>query len=171
MRFVSRKKPFVWICWLALIPLLSLPTAWGEEWKYYSTNEHFFCFYDPTRIVRPSPEVVQVWLKWLATPEGIHNRTQEMVQRKIPREAYETYETTQVLMEMNCRDRTYMVLSLSDFNEKGREISAGSKACYLREFTKAFPILKNTSEEELHAILCTPKERSGKGLKDQLFQG
>jgi hypothetical protein len=101
---------------------------------------------------------VQVWLKWLATNEGKKQRIQEMDQRKIPKALYEKYEATQVLMEINCREKKYLVLSLADYDEREKIISAGLKTCFPREFAQSFPLEADTSEEDLRRLLC-PAQR------------
>jgi hypothetical protein len=138
----------------ALIAIWPLNLLWGEGWEYYGANGYYFCFYDSSRIVRPDPERVQVWLKWLATREGKKQRTQEMNQRKIPKTVYEKYEATQVLMEINCREKQYLVLSLTDFDEQERMISSGLKTCFPREMAQRFPLEADTSEEDLRLLLC-----------------
>lgn len=154
--FVNRKISLFCFYSAFLVFLWPADNLWGTDWKFYSANEHFFCFYDPGRIVRPNPETVQVWLNWLATPAGRKQRILEMEQRKIPKSAYEKYETTRVLMELNCREKKYLVLSVADLDENGRTISSGSKTCFPREVFQPFPIAKDTSEEDLSAVLCAP---------------
>jgi hypothetical protein len=141
-----------------LFLLLSPCSVWAGDWEYYGTNGEYFCFYNPSRIVRPDPETVQVWLKWLATKEGKKKRTQEMDQRKIPKAVYEKYEATQVLMEINCREKKYLVLSLADFDDKEKIILSGLKTCFPRELAQSFPIEADTSEEDLRVLLCPAKK-------------
>ena len=154
--FLNPKKFLILSAVWTLTAILPFSRVWGWDWKYYSANEHFFCFYDPERVIRPNPQVVQVWLKWLATQEGKKQRIKEMAQGKTAKSVYEKYESTRVLMEVDCRERTYLVLAVTDFDEREREIPAGAKACYLPEFNQAFPIARNTSEEDLYAIFCAP---------------
>jgi hypothetical protein len=97
---------------------------------------------------------VQVWLKWLATQEGKRQRTQEMGQRKIPKSAYEKYEATQILMEINCREKKYLVLALADYDDREKIISSGLKVCFPREVSQSQPIDADTSEEDLRLRLC-----------------
>ena len=141
-----------------LFLLLSPCSVWATDWEFYGANGHFFCFYDASRIVRPHPERVQVWLKWLATKEGKRQRTQEMEQRKIPKAVYEKYEATQVLMEIDCRERKYLVLSLADLDEREKIISAGLKTCFPPEMAQSFPLEADTTEEDLRLQLC-PAQR------------
>ena len=126
----------------------------GADWQYYSANEHFFCLYDPAQVTRPEPEVVQVWTNWIATREGKKQRTQEMTRMKVPKSLAERYEFTRVRMAIHCAARTYQILSLGDYDDLQREIGNGSRACVLPEFTTSLPINKNSSEEDLHQLLC-----------------
>lgn len=81
-----------------------------------------------------------------------------MDQRKIPKAVYEKYEATQVLMEINCREKKYLVLSLVDYDEKERVISSGLKTCFPREFAQSYSLEADTSEEDLRALLCPAKK-------------
>ena len=155
-RFLEKSS----VCFLVLLFMAFRPwnPLWGGDWEYYGVNGQYFCFYDPSRIVRPDLKTVQVWLKWLATKEGKKLRVQEMEQRKIPKSVYEKYESTQVLMEMDCREKKYQVLSFCDYDEKERIISSGTKTCYPQESNQSFPIDPDTSEEDLYALLCLLKK-------------
>jgi hypothetical protein len=152
------KKALFWFVLQACIAILPWHSLWGGGWEFYGANGHYFCFYDSSRIVRPHPERVQVWLKWLATKEGKRQRTQEMDQRMIAKAVYEKYEATQVLMEINCRERKYLVLSLADYDEKEKMISGGLKTCFPPEMTQSFPLEADTTEEDLRLLLC-PAQR------------
>jgi hypothetical protein len=152
------QKALSWFVLQACIAILLGHSLWGGGWEYYGANGLYFCFYDSSRIVRPHPERVQVWLKWLATKEGKRQRIQEMEQRKIPKTVYEKYEATQVLMEIDCRGRKYLVLSLADFDEKEKIISAGLRTCFPPEMAQSFPLEADTTEEDLRLQLC-PAQR------------
>jgi len=136
--------------------LLLIPAAlvWGADWQFYSANEHYFCLYDPGRVTRPEPNVVQVWTNWIATKAGKKYRTQEMARTNVPKSVLERYESTRVRMAIHCADRTYQVLAFSDYDEQQREIGNGARACFLEEFITSHPIGKNSSEEDLYNILC-----------------
>ena len=142
---------FVLFSMLLLIPAAA---AGGADWRFYSANEHFLCLYDPLQVSRPEPEVVQVWTNWIATKEGKKQRTQEMARMKVPKSVAERYESTRVRMAIHCAARTYQILSLCDYDDQQREIGPGGRACVLPEFTTSLPIGKNSSEEDLHQILC-----------------
>ena len=98
--------------------------------------------------------MVQVWTNWIATQEGKKYRIQEMARTKVPKSVLERYESTRVRMALHCADRTYQILSISDYDEQQREIGNGSRACFLEEFITSQPIEKNSSEEDLYKILC-----------------
>ncbi|HSO72761.1 MAG TPA: surface-adhesin E family protein, partial [Thermodesulfobacteriota bacterium] len=85
--------------------------------------------------------------------------TQEMVRAKVPKPVVERYESTRVRMALHCADRTYQVLSISDYDEQQREIGNGSRACFLEEFSTRHPIGKDSSEEDLYEILCSGNKR------------
>lgn len=139
--------------WLAAL-ILPAALLWGADWRFYSANEHFLCLYDSAQVIRPEPEVVQVWANWIATKEGRKRRTQEMDRMKVPKSLTERYESTRVRMALHCAARTYQILSIADYDDQQREIGNGSKACCLPEFLTSHPIAKNSSEEDLYAILC-----------------
>jgi hypothetical protein len=147
------KKRVLIFGWLATL-ILPAALLWGADWRFYSANEHFFCLYDPAQVTRPEPEVVQVWTNWIATKEGKKQRTQEMARMKVSKSLTEHYESTRIRMALNCAARTYQVLSIADYDDQQREIGNGSKACCLPEFLTSHPIAKNSSEEDLYAILC-----------------
>jgi hypothetical protein len=138
----------------SILLLIPASAARGTDWQFYSANEYYLCLYDPGRVLRPEPEVVQVWTNWIATKEGKKYRTQEMARAKVPKSVLERYESTRVRMAIQCAERTYQVLSISDYDEQQREIGNGSRACCLEEFLTRQPIVKNSSEEDLYKILC-----------------
>ena len=144
-----------WLTFSSMLLLFPAALTWGMDWQFYSANEHYLCLYDPGRVIRPEPEVVQVWTNWIATKEGKKYRTQEMARAKVPKSVLERYESTRVRMAIQCAERTYQVLSISDYDEQQREIGNGSRACCLEEFLTSHPIAKNSSEEDLYKILCS----------------
>ena len=151
-------KSVVWFLSAVFLAILDPDPLRGGDWEYYGFNGQYFCFYSPRRVVRPDSETVQVWLKWLATKEGKKQRIQEMDQRKIPKSTYEKYEATQVLMEINCREKKYLVLSLADYDDKEKVILSGLKTCFPRELAQSFSLEADTSEEDLRALLCPEKK-------------
>jgi hypothetical protein len=152
---INPKFKFLWLVFCSIILLIPASPVLGADWQFYSANEYYLCLYDPGRVIRPEPEVVQVWTNWIATKEGKKYRTQEMARAKVPKSVLERYESTQVRMAIQCAERTYQVLSISDYDEQQREIGNGSRTCCLEEFLTSHPITKNSSEEDLYKILCS----------------
>jgi hypothetical protein len=150
----KQKFNYFWLIFCSLLLLIPASKVWGADWQFYSANEYFFCLYDPDRVLRPESDVVQVWTNWIATQEGKKYRTREMAQTKVPKSVLERYESTRVRMALHCADRTYQILSISDYDEQQREIGNGSRACFLEEFITSQPIEKNSSEEDLYKVLC-----------------
>ena len=157
-RISNQEFKYFWLVYYFLLLLTPPDLVRASDWQYYSANEYFLCLYDPGRVTRPGPDVVQVWTNWIATKEGKKYRTQEMARAKVPKSVLERYESTRVRMAIHCADRTYQVLSISDFDEQQREIGNGSRACFLEEFITSRPIGKNSSEEDLYQILCSGKK-------------
>ena len=157
-RISNQKFKYFWLVFYSLLLLIPPDPVWAVDWQFYSANEYYLCLYDPGRVLRPEPEVVQVWTNWIATKEGKKYRTQEMARTKVPKSVLERYESTRVRMALHCADRTYQVLSLADYDDQEREIGNGSRACFLEEFTTSHPIEKNSSEEDLYHILCSDKK-------------
>ena len=146
-----------------MILLIPVDLVWGVDWQFYSANEYYFCLYDPGRVLRPEPEVVQVWTNWIATKEGKKYRTQEMARMKVPKSVSERYESTRVRMAIHCADRTYQVLSISDYDEQQREIGNGSRACFLESSTQP-PDWKEFQRRRLGSnSLFGPKRPSPEG--------
>jgi len=154
----NQKLEYFWLAFSSILLLIPAGLVWGADWQFYSANEYYFCLYDPGRVTRPGSEVVQVWTNWIATKEGKKSRTQEMARAKVPKSVWEGYESTRVRMALHCADRTYQVLSISDYDEQQREIGNGSRACFLEEFITRHPIQRNSSEEDLSEILCSGKK-------------
>ena len=152
---MNRLIKYYYVGFYSIILLIPVDLVWGVDWQFYSANEYYFCLYDPGRVLRPEPDVVQVWTNWIATKAGKKYRTQEMARMKVPKSVSERYESTRVRMAIHCADRTYQVLSISDYDEQQREIGNGSRACFLEEFNRSHPIGKNSSEEDLVQILCS----------------
>jgi hypothetical protein len=155
IRIYNQKFKYLWLVFYPLLLLIPPDPVWGVDWQFYSANEYYFCLYDPGRVLRPDPDVVQVWTNWIATKEGKKYRTQEMARTKVPKSVLERYESTRVRMAIHCADRTYQILSISDYDEQQREIGNGSRGCFLEEFITSQPIRKNSSEEDLYKILCS----------------
>jgi len=153
-RISNQKFNYFWLAFYPMLLLIPASTVWGADWQFYSANEHYFCLYDPGRVTRPETDVVQVWTNWMATKAGKKYRTQEMARTNVPKSVLERYESTRVRMAIHCADRTYQLLSVSDYDEQQREIGNGAKACFLEEFITSHPIGKNSSEEDLYNILC-----------------
>jgi hypothetical protein len=147
-----------WFVFNFILLLIPASAVWGVDWQFYSVNEHYLCLYDPGRVLRPKPDVVQVWTNLIATQEGKRYRAQEMGRAKVPKSVSDRYESTRIRMALNCTDRTYQVLSIADYDEQQREIGNGSRACFLEEFITSQPIGKDSSEEDLYRILCPGKK-------------
>jgi hypothetical protein len=158
VRIFNQKIEYLWLVLCSILLLIPVSAVRGADWQFYSANEYYLCLYDPARVIRPEPEVVQVWTNWIATKAGKKYRTQEMARAKVPKSVLERYESTRVRMAIQCAERTYQVLSISDYDEQQREIGNGSRACCLEEFLTSHPIAKNSSEEDLYKILCSDQK-------------
>ena len=105
----------------------SYAEAWAADWKEFAEATTGVFYYDATDIRPPSEGHVRVW---------IHNVTKN--------------ETN--LVEFNCKDRTYCVLDVIQYDE-ARGIK--SRETYYDSSTPTwFSIAPKSVPEPLHSIVC-----------------
>jgi hypothetical protein len=101
--------------------------AWAADWKEFAEATTGIFYYDAADIPTPSEGHVRVW---------IHNVTKN--------------ETN--LVELNCKDRTYTVLDVIQYDEAKR---IKSRETYYDNPTFTwFNITEKSVPEPLHGIVC-----------------
>lgn len=83
----------------------------GESiWKYYGTNENGSYYYDAERMVRPSKEIIRVWVQSAFTDQGISLWVQG------GGEEFQHLGYTLAWIELNCRDRAIRLLQVAFYS-------------------------------------------------------
>jgi len=92
--------------------------VWGEDviiWKYYGGSEFILAYYELQSIIRPSKNVVRVWVKWDYKKKGV----MDMV-RRFGKE-YENLAYSKNLNEINCVEKKIHFQS-ADFYDNKEEL-------------------------------------------------
>jgi len=95
--------------------------VWGADWKQVRSTGSAILYYDTEEITYPSKDVVKVLTKWAYTEKGIKN-AQEIFGKNYGNLGYSTKS-----YEINCKDKTSRILSITDYNKDGTVILSNSK--------------------------------------------
>jgi len=114
---------------LTLSPLLaisiflgySVAVVWGADWKQVGSTNSAIFYYDTKEITYPSKDIVKVLTKWAYTEKGIKNA------KEIFGENYKNLSYSIKSYEINCKDKTSRILSITDYNKDGSVIPSNSK--------------------------------------------
>jgi hypothetical protein len=104
------------------IGLLILGNAevWGADWKFYGGSEFILAYYDAQSIIRPSENVVRVWVKWDYKEKGV----MDMVGRFGKK--YENLSHSKNSDEINCVEKKIHFRSADFYDNKGELIHSFS---------------------------------------------
>src|SRR4030042_2331627 len=106
---------------LAISILLGYSVVWGADWKQVRSTGSATLYYDTEEITHPSKDIVKVLTKWVYTEKGIKN-AQEMFGKNYKNLSYSIKS-----YEINCKDKTSRILSITDYNKDGSVIPSNSK--------------------------------------------
>src|SRR4030042_3927136 len=106
---------------LAISILLGYSVVWGADWKQVRSTGSAILYYDTEEITHPSKDIVKVLTKWAYTEKGIKNA------KEIFGEKYENLSYSIKSYEINCKDKTSRILSITDYNKEETVISSDRK--------------------------------------------
>ena len=106
---------------LAISILLGYSVVWGADWKQVRSTGSAIVYYDTKEITYPSKGIVKVSTKWAYTEKGIKNA------KEIFGEKYQNLNYSIKSYEINCKDKTSRILSITDYNKDETVISSDSK--------------------------------------------
>ena len=92
----------------------------GADWKYFAYKENFLVYYDTQTITRLSKNIVRVWVKYSYTKKGVLYHMWNFGEK------YENLSYSIYLMEIDCVEKTYRTLSLTEYDNKGITISSST---------------------------------------------
>src|SRR3972149_8076565 len=99
----------------------SVAVVWGADWKQVRSTNSATLYYDTEEITHPTKDIVKVLTKWAYTEKGIKNA------KEIFGENYKNLSYSTKSYEINCKDKTSRILSITDYNKDGTVISSDSK--------------------------------------------
>src|SRR4030043_738677 len=106
---------------LAISILFGFSVGWGADWKQVRSTGSAILYYDTEEITHPSKDIVKVLTKWAYTEKGIKNA------KEIFGEKYQNLNYSIKSYEINCKDKTSRILSITDYNKDETVISCDSK--------------------------------------------
>jgi hypothetical protein len=121
----------------------SVAVVWGAEWKQVRSTGSAILYYDTEEIAYPSKDIVKVSTKWVYTEKGIKNA------KEIFGENYENLSYSIKSYEMNCKDKTSRIVSITDYNKDGSVIPSDSKTN--AEWSRISP---ESVLESLYKMVC-----------------
>lgn len=138
--------------------------AEGTGWKPYAETAFFTFHYDADDIRYPSKRldlnrvkvvkgyILGVWTK--RVPRGEEGRERQIEEYKksgLSTKGYERYAHTVAMEEINCREKTFRVISETDFDKEGNKLGA-----FVQEPSRVRwkPILPESDHDALFTVLC-----------------
>ena len=103
-----------------LTPVVLLSVVWGADWKQVRSTGGATLYYDTEEITHPSKDIVKFLTKWAYTEKGMKNA------KEIFGKNYENLSYSIKSYEINCKDKTSRILSITDYNKDGTVISSDS---------------------------------------------
>ncbi len=128
---------------LAISIFFGYSVVWGADWKQIRSTNSATLYYDTEEITHPSKDIVKVLTKWVYTEKGIKN-AQEMFGKNYKNLSYSTKS-----YEINCKDKTSRILSITDYNKDGTVISSDIKTN--AEWSRVSP---ESALESLYKMVC-----------------
>jgi len=127
-----------------LIGLLILgdAEAWGADWKFIKSDDFSSSYYDAQNIIRPSKNIIRVWIKREFTEEY-----KRKIKGKHGKE-FENSDNDMILLEINCLEKKSRCLSLTVYDNKGKLIWSSSSQ------TKWELIIPESNSEVIYKAVC-----------------
>ena len=121
----------------------SVAVVWGADWKQVRSTNSATLYYDTEEITHPTKDIVKVLTKWAYTEKGIKNA------KEIFGENYKNLSYSIKSYEINCKDKTSRILSITDYNKDGSVIPSNSKTN--AEWSRISP---ESVLESLYKMVC-----------------
>jgi hypothetical protein len=123
-----------------LLTLISV--SYSDEWEIYSKGYGGICYYDKENVTHMPNNVVRVWDKQIFSDAGKKEAIKKLG------DSFKDLEYSIALLQINCNEKKYNVLSLSFYDSK-QNIIYSQKTSGEEEF-----ILPDSIMEELHKSVC-----------------
>jgi hypothetical protein len=94
--------------------------VWGADWKLLASDEKSLAYYDAQSIIRPSKNIVKVWVKVDYTEKGVIDYVGDLGKK------YENLSHEKSLWEINCVEKIFRQLSWIAYDNKGEVIYSSS---------------------------------------------
>jgi len=92
--------------------------AWGADWKLLGTTEESEFFYDTASIVRPSGNIIRVWVTHIYNEKGVNTWVKKLG------EQFENLDYCLELVEFDCPKRKMRLLSAQYYSKDGNIIQS-----------------------------------------------
>ena len=92
--------------------------AWGADWKLLGTTEESEFFYDTASIVRPSGNIIRVWVRHIYNEKGVNTWVKKLG------EQFENLDYCLELVEFDCPKRKMRLLSAHYYSKDGNIIQS-----------------------------------------------
>ena len=93
----------------------------GASWRLYDRDDEYIGYYDARGITHPSKNIVRVWERWEYTDKGVIEKVKELGKE------YENINKTTGLVEINCSEKKWRMLSLNHYSKEGKIIFSASQ--------------------------------------------
>jgi len=88
--------------------------VWGVDWKYYGTNEEGSYFYDTESMIRPSKDLIEVWVQSAYTEKSISHWVRE------GGKGFQDLDFSLILFELSCVERSARYLRIVFYSKNGK---------------------------------------------------
>ncbi len=149
------KKMTLLIAVFSLICLGANASADETEWKYYASTKIFDYYYNPTTVKQLTKDVVSVAGKQvIKDAESREQYLKDLEKLKIPvsAEEYKSFKETVSFLDIDCSSRKYRIVSMVDYDDKGKAISTAKG-----EGMKWEAIVQHSITDVLQREVCTKK--------------
>jgi hypothetical protein len=124
------------------LTISSYAELWGADWKYIEETYAGKFFYDAESI-RPSKDIVRVWIKVLYTEKGVNYMV------RLLGEKYRTLSYAMLLFEYHCGDKKKCILPITCYSKDGKVLISADDQNSNWNF-----ICPDSIDEALYKILC-----------------
>jgi hypothetical protein len=157
---MDKRRFFSRLYFVLLTCLLILPCSKdvsGADWMPYFKGDNLSYFYDAQGISFLPNNIIRVWTKCI--PKSEEDRVQYIHNiRKMAPNISDNWSSSQVLYEINCKNRTFTVIQVYEYDTEDNVITIAS--------IKGPPISDispDTMMEDLYKIVCPKKDPKKKG--------
>ena len=88
--------------------------GWGVDWKYYGTNEEGSYFYDTESMIRPSKDLIEVWVQSAYSEKGISHWVRE------GGKGFQDLDFSFIRLGLNCVERSARYLRIVFYSKNGK---------------------------------------------------